>query len=232
MELIDADYTYLNKPLAEHYGMAEVEPGPLRRVALSDRRRGGVLTQASVLMATSQPLRTSPVVRGAWILERLLASPPPPPPPGAGVLPEDDQGGDGLSQRDRLERHRADPKCASCHVRMDPLGFALENFDGVGRWRDEDHLGTIDSSGVLPGGAKVEGIEGLKDALLARPDDLGRAVTEAMLMYALGRSLEPGDAPVVEAILAALREDGWKARTLVKSVVQSYPFNHRRRAKS
>ncbi len=232
LELIDSDYTYLNKALAGHYGIDGVEPGPMRRVELSDRRRGGVLTHASVLFATSQPLRTSPVVRGAWVLERLLASPPPPPPPGAGALPQDDQAEDGLSQRARLERHRADPKCANCHDRMDPLGLALENYDGVGRWRDEDHLGAIDSSSVLPGGVKVEGVEGLKDALLARSDDVGRAVTEAMMVYALGRSLRPRDAPFVEEILSTLSEGGWRARMLVKSIVQSYPFRYRRRADS
>jgi len=230
LELVDSDYTYLNKGLAAHYGLEGIEAGPMRRVELSDRRRGGVLTQASVLLATSQPLRTSPVLRGAWVLERLLASPSPPPPPDAGELPDDDQGGDGLSQRARLESHRADPKCASCHARMDPLGFALENYDGVGRWRDEDHLGPIDATAKLPGGVSMDGIEGLKDALLARSDDVARAVTEAMLVYALGRSLEPRDAPVVEEILAKLREDGWGGRSLVKSVVQSYPFRYRRRS--
>ena len=230
LELVDSDYTYLNKGLAAHYGLEGIEAGPMRRVELSDRRRGGVLTQASVLLATSQPLRTSPVLRGAWVLERLLASPSPPPPPDAGELPDDDQGGDGLSQRARLESHRADPKCASCHARMDPLGFALENYDGVGRWRDEDHLGPIDATAKLPGGVSMDGIEGLKDALLARSDDVARAVTEAMLVYALGRSLEPRDAPVVEEILAKLRGDGWGGRSLVKSVVQSYPFRYRRRS--
>jgi hypothetical protein len=231
LELIDAQHTFVNAALAQHYGIEGVKGLKLRRVALSDRRRGGVLCQASVLLTTSGPLRTSPVKRGAWILERILAAPSPLPPPNAGVLPIDDQQEDGLSMRERLVQHRRDPACAACHERIDPLGFALENYDGVGRWRDEDHLGPVDASGVLPGGAAVEGIAGLKDAILGRPEEVARAVTEALLMYALGRELGPRDAPVVEAIVEELRSDGWRARTLVRSVVGSYPFLHRRRAR-
>jgi hypothetical protein len=231
LELLDSKHTFLNAALAAHYGVEGVKGERMRRVELSDRRRGGVLTQGSVLTATSQPLRTSPVVRGAWVLDRLLASPPPPPPPNAGVLPPDDRQEDGLNLRQRLERHRADAVCASCHDRIDPIGFALEHYDGVGRWRDADHLGPIDARATLPDGREVDGVIGLKDALLARPGDLGRAVTEALLVYALGRALEPRDALLVEEIVAELRSDGWRARTLVRSVVRSYPFLHRRRAR-
>ena len=231
LSLIDADFTYVNQALAKHYGLEAVQGAQLRRVELSDRRRGGVLTQASVLTATSQPLRTSPVVRGAWVLERLLGAPPAPPPPDAGALPPDDQLEDGLDLRQRLARHRADPSCASCHARIDPIGFALENFDGVGRWRDEDHVGPIDARATLPDGRELAGIEGLKDALLARPEPIARAVTEALLVYALGRALEPVDAPIVDGIVARLAERGWGMRSLVVEVALSYPFQHRRRAR-
>lgn len=231
LELIDADSTFLNATLAKHYGIEGVTGGELRRVPLPDRRRGGVLTQASVLTATSQPLRTSPVVRGAWVLERLLAAPPPPPPPDAGVLPADDQLKDGLTLRQRLAKHREDASCASCHARIDPIGFALENYDGVGRWRDADHVGPIDARATLPDGRELDGVVGLKDALLAEPERVARAVTEALLVYALGRSLEPADVPVVDGIVADLAQGGWGTRRLVRAVVRSYPFLHRRRAR-
>ncbi len=221
----------LNGTGPPHFGIDGVGGGILRGVHLVDRRWGGVLTQASVLTATSQPLRTSPVVRGAWVLQRLLGSPPPPPPPDAGVLPADDQLEDGLTLRQRLARHREDPGCASCHARIDPLGFALENYDGVGRWRDSDHIGAIDATATLPGGQEVSGVVGLKDALLADPERIARSVTEALLVYALGRSLEPRDVPVVDGIVASLREGGWGMRTLVHEVIQSYPFQYRRRAR-
>jgi len=231
LELVDADSTFLNATLAQHYGIEGVSGGELRRVALPDRRRGGVLTQASVLTATSQPLRTSPVVRGAWVLERLLGAPPPPPPPDAGVLPADDQLEDGLTLRQRLARHREDKSCASCHARIDPIGFALENYDGVGRWRDADHVGPIDARATLPDGRELDGVVGLKDALLAEPERVARAVTEALLVYALGRSLEPADVPIVDGIVADLAQGGWGTHRLVRAVLRSYPLLHRRRAR-
>lgn len=231
LELIDSNTTFLDATLAKHYGIDGVEGGKMRRVELSDRRRGGVLTQASVLTVTSQPLRTSPVVRGAWVLDRLFGAPSPPPPPNAGSLPADDQQDDGLTLRQRLEQHRADPSCASCHARIDPLGFALENYDGVGRWRDEDHIGPIDASAVLPSGRAIDGIVDLKDALLEEPEKIARGTTEALLVYALGRPLEPADEAVVSEIVEELREAGWSTRTLVHRITTSYPFQHRRRAR-
>lgn len=231
LELVDSDTTFLDATLAKHYGIDGVKGGEMRRVELTDRRRGGVLTQASVLTVTSQPLRTSPVVRGAWILDRLFGAPSPPPPPNAGSLPADDQQEDGLTLRQRLEQHRADPSCASCHDRIDPLGFALENYDGVGRWRDDDHIGPIDASAVLPDGRAIDGVLGLKDALLEEPEKIARGVTEALLVYALGRPLEPADEAVVSEIVAELREAGWSARTLVHAIATSYPLQHRRRAR-
>jgi len=228
LELVDSPSTFLDGTLARHYGIEGVEGGGMRRVELPDRRRGGVLTQASVLTLTSQPLRTSPVVRGAWILERLFGTPPQPPPPNAGSLPADDQLDDGLSLRQRLERHREDPSCASCHANIDPLGFVLENYDGVGRWRDEDHLGPIDARAVLPDGREIDGVIGLKDALLAEPEKVARGVAEALLVYALGRPLEPQDEAVVSELVAQLRGANWRARALIHGVVASYPFQYRR----
>lgn len=231
LELVDSKSTFLDDTLATHYGIEGVEGGKMRRVELADRRRGGVLTQASVLTLTSQPLRTSPVVRGAWILDRLFGAPSPPPPPNAGVLPADDQLEDGLTLRQRLELHRADASCAGCHARIDPLGFALENYDGIGRWRDEDHVGPIDASAVLPDGREIDGIVGLKDALLAEPAKVARGTSEALLVYALGRPLGPADEGTVTGIVDELRSSDWRARTLVHGIVTSYPFQHRRRAR-
>ena len=230
LELVDSKSTFLNATLAKHYGIDGVEGNKMRRVELDDRRRGGVLTQASILTVTSQPLRTSPVVRGAWILDRLFGTPSPPPPPDAGSLPPDDQLDDGLTLRQRLEKHREEARCASCHARIDPLGFALENYDGVGRWRDEDHVGPIDASAILPNGREVNGVVGLKDALLEEPERIARGAASAMLVYALGRPLEPADQRVLSEIVLRLREQQWSARTLVHSIVASYPFQFRRAA--
>ncbi len=231
LELVDSSSTFLDATLAKHYGIEGVTGGKMRRVELSTRRRGGVLTQASVLTVTSQPLRTSPVVRGAWILDRLFGDPSPPPPPDAGNIPADDQQEDGLSLRQRLERHRAGPSCASCHDRIDPLGFALENYDGVGRWRDEDHVGPIDASAVLPNGSPIDGILDLKDALLKDPARIARGTSEALLVYALGRPLGPADETVVAELVQRLQAADWKARALVHGIVESYPFQHRRSAR-
>ncbi|MFT5155332.1 MAG: hypothetical protein ACI841_005343, partial [Planctomycetota bacterium] len=228
LELVDSGSTFLNETLAKHYGIEGIKGGEMRLVEMSDRRRGGVLTQASVLTLTSQPLRTSPVMRGAWILDRLFGSPSAPPPPDAGSLPADDQLEDGLTLRQRLERHRSDAACAGCHARIDPLGFALENYDGIGRWRDEDHIGPIDARAKLPDGREVDGVVGLKDALLEEPAKIARGVSKALLVYALGRPVEPADEPVLVALVNELRETGWRARTLVHGITKSYPFQYRR----
>ena len=230
--LLDADYTYLNADLARHYGIEGVQGAEMRRVALTDRRRGGVVTTAAVLTVTSYALRTSPVVRGKWVLEAILGTPPAPPPPNAGGLPADDAPTAGLTFRQRLEKHRARPECAGCHSRMDPIGFGLENFDAVGRWRQEVAGIPVDSSGVLVNGDKFSGPAELKQRLLTDKAGFVRNLTEKMLGYALGRGLEPYDLPAVRKISAAVEKDGYRSGTLVRSIVESYPFQYRNDADS
>lgn len=230
LDLLDADYTFLNEELARHYGIPGVQGTNLRRVRLPDRNRGGLLTQASVLTVTSYPQRTSPVLRGKWVLEELLGTPPPPPPPGAGGLPASDAPKDGQTLRQRLEQHRSKPECASCHQRMDPLGFGLENFDAVGRWRAEIAGTPVDSSGVLATGEAFSGPSELKRHLLARKDQFLGNITEKMLAYALGRGIEPYDAPAVRKIVQTVARDGYRSEPLVLEIVRSYPFQFRRNA--
>ncbi len=227
-ELLDADGTFLNATLAAHYGIDGVEGDALRWVAVDDRRRGGVLGMGAVLTATSFPLRTSPVVRGAWVLETLLGTPPPPPPPDAGTLPADDVRDDGLSPKARLEAHRKREECASCHRRIDPIGFALEPFDPIGRWRDAAAGQPIDATGALPGGPPFEGPVGLKEALLARREAFARTFVERLLGYALGRGLEAGDERSVRAIVDALLDDDGRSSVALLGVVESVPFRYRR----
>lgn len=227
LELIDADWTYLNAVLAKHYGIEGVEGSRMRPVQLEDRRRGGVLTQASVLTVTSYPLRTSPVVRGAYILESILGTPPPPPPPDAGTLPDDDVQKDGLGFRERLERHRADPACAACHAKIDPLGFALESYDGIGAWRDEAQGLPIDTGAVLPDGTALDGPVGLKDALLADSDRVLGHLSERLFVYALGRPLEPADRPALGLVVERARAQNWRFGAFLEGVVLSHAFRHR-----
>jgi mono/diheme cytochrome c family protein len=228
MTLIDANYTFVNEELAKHYGIDGVTGTELRRVSLTDGKRGGLLTMGSVLTLTSYPQRTSPVLRGKWILSELLGTPPPPPPPVVATLPPDDRPDkEGLTFRQRLEKHRGKPECASCHARIDPPGFALENFDVIGRWR-EDISGTkVDASGELSTGEKFSGPAELKKTMLLRKDDYMRNLTEKMLSYALGRGLHPYDLPAVRKIMQAVEKDGYKSQTLVTEVVKSYPFQYR-----
>ena len=227
LELINADYTYANEALARIYGIEGVSGDTLQRVQLADARRGGVLGMSSVLMATSQPLRTSPVLRGKWVLEQLLGDHVPPPPPNAGTLPADDVHADGLSLRQRLEAHRVNPDCAGCHARMDPLGFGLENFDPIGRWRDEAAGQPVDAKGELPSGEVFNGPAELKQLLLTRKDDFARNLSRKMLGYALGRSLTQYDDCVVNDSLEALQNSGYQAQQLVSQIVLSHPFRHR-----
>ena len=228
MKLLDADFTYANAELAALYGITNVTSTNLVRVPLPDRRRGGILGMAAVLTQTSYPLRTSPVLRGKWILEEVLGTPPPPPPPLVSTLSPDDKTKDGLTFRQRLEEHRKDPNCAGCHSRMDPLGFALENFDAIGGWRTESGGAPVDASGVLVNGEKVEGPVALKDALLARRALFLRHLTEKMLAYALGRGLEHHDIPAVRRIVEQSAAQDHRATALVLEVVKSYPFQWRR----
>jgi AmiR/NasT family two-component response regulator len=228
LRLLDADYTYVNAELARHYGIEGVYGPDMRRVRLQDGRRGGVLTMAGVLTLTSYPRRTSPVLRGKWVLEEILGAPPPPPPPNAGSLPADDAPKEGPTFRQRLEKHREKPACASCHSRMDPIGFGLENFDSTGRWRTNIAGTPVDASGVLASGEEFSGPMGLKKHLLARKEDFARNLTEKMLAYALGRGLEYYDQPTVRKITAAVTKDGYRSSTLIREIVTSYPFQYRK----
>jgi cytochrome c553 len=229
LELMSADYTFLNERVAKHYGIPGIYGSRFRRVTLTDERRFGLLGKGSVLTVTSHAERTSPVERGKWILENILNSPVPPPPPipGAGVFAEAAPGEAPKTMRAQMEVHRANPVCASCHKVMDPIGLSLENFDVVGAWRTEDAGASIDASGQLIDGTRIDGIVTLRKALLAHPDVFVRTMTEKMLIYALGRGLDARDVPSVRAIMreASVRDDRFSS--LVLAVVHSTPFTMR-----
>jgi mono/diheme cytochrome c family protein len=227
LELIDADYTYTNEELAAIYGIEGVTGGDMRLVQLADHSRGGVLGMAAVLTATSHPLRTSPVLRGKWVLEQLLGDAVPPPPPNVPKLPDDERQFTGASLREQLEAHRSNPDCAGCHSRMDPIGFGLENFDPIGRWRVETAGQPVDAGGVLPSGEKFRGPAELKLIVLGRKDEFARNLSRKMLGYALGRSLTPYDECVVDRCVAALKENEYRPSALFTQIVLSYPFRHR-----
>ncbi len=231
-DLLQADYTFLNEELARHYGIGGVSGDKLRKVPLTDPNRGGVIGHASILTVTSMPLRTSPVKRGKWILDNLLGTPPPPPPPDAGVLPADDKSSEGLSFRKQLEIHRTKPSCAGCHEKIDPLGFGLENFDAIGRWREKDANGqAVDSLATLPGDITFSTPAELK-SLLASSDDLFlRNLARKLLGYSLGRPLEYYDEAVVSDLVRSLRANDLKFRPLVHAVVASKPFQYRSSAR-
>ena len=227
LDLIDADYAVVNDRLAAHYGLSPIEGAEFRKVALDDRRRGGVLGLGAVLTTTSLPLRTSPVLRGKWILEEVLGASVPPPPPNAGVLPEDDKVHDGLTLRQRLEQHRTNPECAACHQRMDPLGFGLECFDATGQWRHHNAGQPVDSSGTLPGGQTFSGPAELKQVLLTRRGEFLNNLTRKMLGYALGRSLSKFDDCIVRETVKALEANDCRSSVLIEQIAMSYPFRHR-----
>jgi hypothetical protein len=228
LELLSADYTFVNERLARHYGIPNVRGSQFRRITLTDDSRRGLLGQGGILATTSYPHRTSPVVRGKWILDNLIGTPPPPPPPNVPTLKDTNSEGKVLSMRERMVQHRANPQCASCHAMMDPLGFALENFDAVGRWRTQSESSTpIDVTGALPDGTKFEGAKGLRDALLARPEVFMATLTEKLLTYALGRGLEYSDAPAVRSIVREVAKSDYRLSSLVMGIVQSQPFQMR-----
>jgi hypothetical protein len=229
VDLIAANYTFVNDRLAAHYGIPNVQGSHFRRLTFADGQRGGLLGQASILMATSYPNRTSPTQRGLFVLDSLLGAPPPPPPPNVPSLPEDNGAhGKVATMRERLDRHRTNPVCASCHARMDPLGFALENFDGIGTWRATEGEKPVDASGTLPDGSRFEGPNGLRGILLNRREEFVQAAAEKLLTYALGRGLEYYDATAVRAITreAAANDSRWSS--LVAGIVKSTPFRMRR----
>jgi hypothetical protein len=228
LELLDCDYTFLNEALARHYQIDGVRGDVFRKVTLKDRRRGGVLTQASVLTLTSNPNRTSPVKRGQWILQQLLGTPPPPPPPNVAKLDESRQAADAASLRERMELHRTRPECASCHQQMDPLGFALENYDAVGRWRSRDGEFPIDPSGDLIGGRKFADIQELKQLLKSTAGKkFTRCLVENMVTYGLGRGLEAYDYCTVEDIRKQLAVNDYRIQTIVFGIVESKAFQNR-----
>jgi hypothetical protein len=232
LEFLDADWGFLCQPLAELYDIPDF-PGKKNRDTwyrwkFTDKRRGGVLTMGLVLTGTSHPLRTSPVARGKWLLETVLGTPPPPPPPEVDNVLKEAPPGANLTVRQRMERHRADPACASCHRLIDPLGLAFETYDPVGRWRDKDVGQAIDPASTLADGTAIKGVEDLKALLLARKDDFTRAFVEQMLTYALGRKLEYHDAEIVREITKAVAADGYRFSRVVVEIARSYPFRHRR----
>ena len=230
LRLIDADYTFLNEELARHYGIPGVTGPALQRVVLKDKNRGGLLGQGSVLTCTSMPLRTSPVLRGKWVLEEILGTPPPPPPQNAGTLPADDKQADGLSFRQRLEAHRQKASCSGCHAKLDPPGFGLENFDPIGRWRTQVAGKPVDSAGKLTTGESFSTPAELKAVLLKKKDLVVRNLVERTLAYAMGRGLEFYDEPTIQQITTKLLATDCRAETLLLEVAQSYPFQYRRNA--
>ena len=226
-EFLDAGFTFVDERLARHYGISGVSGDRFRRVSLEGTGRSGVLTQASILTVTSNPTRTSPVRRGRWVLDTLLGVAPSPPPAGVEGLKPGSGEGRPETLRHRMERHRAEPGCASCHARMDPLGFALEGFDGIGSRRSLDEGRPIDASGTLPGGESFAGASGLRDVLVARREAFARCLAGKLLTYALGRGLGPSDRCAVDEIVSKLGEGGGRFSSLVAAVVESRPFRER-----
>ena len=228
MDFLTADFTFVNERLAEHYGIEGVKGRGFQRVQVDGNRRGGLLSQAGVLTVSSYPTRTSPVLRGLWVLENILDSPPPPPPPGVPTFDEETVGKDA-SLREQLEQHRTNPSCAVCHNRMDNLGFGLENYDPIGRWRTEVGPFPVDSSGELPGGHSFEQPSELKSILRnTEGDRFARALTEKLLTYALGRGVERFDTPAIKKIEAKLSAEGYRFSSLIVGIVSSDPFVKRR----
>jgi len=228
-DLLSTDYTFVNQRLAEHYGIKGIYGNEFRRVKLEDPNRYGLLGQASILAVTSYPNRTAPTIRGKWVLEQLLGTPPPPPPPNVPSL-KDDGTAQKLTMRQRMEQHRANPTCAACHRMMDPLGFALENFDGLGGWRDSiaNGSGPIDSSGALPDGTKFNGPTGLREVLMRKRDLFVETFTERLLTYALGRGLEEYDNAALRKITRDAAADNQKWSAIILGIVKSTPFQMRR----
>jgi hypothetical protein len=228
VELLSANYTFLNEQLARHYGLTGVYGSHFRRVTLTDENRWGLLGKASVLAVTSYPTRTSPTVRGKWLLENILAAPVPPPPANVNTNLDEAKAGKSASVREMLEQHRSNPVCASCHARMDPLGFSLENFDAVGQWRTTDGEAPINAAGVLLDGTSVDGPASLRRALLAQKEQFVRTVVGKLLTYGIGRDMEYFDAPAIRSIVRAAAADDYRWSSAIVAIVSSPPFRMRR----
>jgi hypothetical protein len=229
LELLNANYTFLDERLAKHYGIPNIYGSRFRRVTFGEEgMRGGLLRQGSILTVTSYATRTSPVIRGKWVLDNILGIPPPPPPPEVPALKENGGVGKILTIRERLAQHRDNPACSGCHQLMDPVGFALENYDAVGRWRTVEDGKRIDVSGSLPDGSHFEGVNGLQKALLSRPEAFATTLTEKLLTYSLGRGVEYYDAPAVRKIVQEARSNDFRFSSLIVGIVKSTPFQMRR----
>ncbi|MEQ8790852.1 MAG: DUF1592 domain-containing protein [Pirellulaceae bacterium] len=231
VRFVDSDYTFLNEPLAKLYGLEEsVEGATMRRVKLEDPNRGGILGMPATLATTSMPNRTSPVRRGVWVLEQLLGERVPPPPPNVPELEEQERKTvEGLTLRERTELHRTEPTCANCHKVLDPIGFGLENFDAIGRWRERDDVGVaIDSAGKLPSGESFSTPADLKGLLAKREEDLARNFTQRLMAYSVGRQLEGYDEIVIDQLMIKIAQDDYRVRTMITEVITSYLFTHRR----
>jgi hypothetical protein len=226
LDLLRADYTYVNERLAHHYGIADVSGSYFRRVPVTDEMRRGLLGHGSILTVTSHPNRTSPVKRGKWVLEQLLGSPPPPPPANVPSLDESATSRP-RTMKERMEEHRQNPACANCHRLMDPVGLALENFDGVGAWRARDASMRIDTATQLSDGTAINGVSELRAALTRKSDVFVRTLTENLLTYALGRGLTADDMPTVRTILARAAADDYRFSAILDGVVTSMPFRMR-----
>jgi len=227
-DLLTANYTFVDERLARHYGIPDVEGNRFRRVTLTDPNRFGLLGQGSILTVTSFATRTSPVVRGKWVLENLLGAPPPNPPANVPPLRESPADVKDISVRARLEEHRKNPVCAACHTKMDPIGFALENFDGTGVWRTKDGLDPIDTKGKMVDGTPIDGPVSLRNALMARSDVFIRNFTQKLLTYGLGRGVDYYDMPAVRAIDREAAHDNDRFSAIVLGIVKSVPFRMRR----
>jgi hypothetical protein len=232
MDLITANYTFVNERLAKHYNIPNVYGSQFRRVTLTNDARRGLLGQGSILSVTSYPTRTSPVLRGKWIMENLMGTPPPAPPPNVPALKDQAQGGKILSVRQLMEEHRKNAPCSTCHAVLDPLGFALETFNAVGEFRTKDASGPIDASGKLADGTAIDGVIGLREALLKHPEYFVGTLTEKMLTYALGRPLEYYDMPVVRGIVANAAHNDYRFSSLITSIVKSQPFEMKKAIES
>ncbi len=228
LDLLNANYTFVNERLAKHYGIPDIYGSQFRRVTLTDEARRGLLGQGSILTVTSYPTRTSPVLRGKWILENIMGTPPPAPPPNVPALKENDEGGKVTTVRERLEEHRRNPACATCHRVMDPLGFSLDNFDAIGQWRTKEAGLPIDASGQLADGTKINGIADLRAALLKHPERFAGTMTEKLMTYALGRGLEYFDMPVVRGIARDAAQNDYRFSSIVMGIVKSTAFQMKR----